>query len=256
MSYILEALKKSEQERQQEQSPSRLQPQQTIPLPAAREKTRQINWLYIAATFFIIGGVGFYLNKFAPGEQEPKQPDPPQITIQPLAIQPTFPQTETQTATQAETAPQVELSATATAPDKPADSAGKQQQQLDPKSFATTTETRPTGNSAEVLEPTPLYTKDNQPDPPPDDSQSLPSSTRHSSIPFLKELSPSFQKKVPEFKLAGHVFSQDPKLRMILINNTIVRENDVVEKHFVLEEITNDGIILRSGDTRFRLLSD
>ncbi|MFN2354159.1 MAG: general secretion pathway protein GspB [Desulfopila sp.] len=40
---------------------------------------------------------------------------------------------------------------------------------------------------------------------------------------------------------------------MIVINNAIVRENDVVAHNLVLEEITRQGIILRYGNRRFRL---
>ena len=84
----------------------------------------------------------------------------------------------------------------------------------------------------------------------------LESSARQKSIPLLEQLSPSFQKKVPQLKIAGHVYSPDPKLRLVLVNNTIAREKDIIANEFVLEEITPDGIILRSGDTHFRLISD
>ena len=73
------------------------------------------------------------------------------------------------------------------------------------------------------------------------------------SVPRLDELDTAFQKMVPEFKLAGHVYSEDATLRMILINNRIVRENGAAAKDFILEEITPDGIIIRNGTVRFRI---
>jgi hypothetical protein len=76
------------------------------------------------------------------------------------------------------------------------------------------------------------------------------------TIPYLQQLSPSFRETVPEFKLAGHVFSPEPQLRLVMINNKIVREKDTIEKGIILEEITRDGVILRSGGERFQLRVD
>ena len=78
----------------------------------------------------------------------------------------------------------------------------------------------------------------------------------HPSVPSLKDLEPDFRRSVPPLRLAGHVYSEDPKLRMILINNRVIREMDIVEKDFVVEEITPDGVIMRLGEIRFRLPSD
>lgn len=72
-------------------------------------------------------------------------------------------------------------------------------------------------------------------------------------VPYPDELSPLIRQTIPELRLAGHVYSAKPQLRMILINDAIVRENDVVAKNLVLEEIIPQGVILRIGDTRFRL---
>lgn len=78
----------------------------------------------------------------------------------------------------------------------------------------------------------------------------------HPSVPLLKDLEPNIRKSVPPFRLAGHVYSEDPRLRMILINNSVVREKDIVEKDFVVEEITPDGVIMRLDEIRFRLQAD
>ena len=72
-------------------------------------------------------------------------------------------------------------------------------------------------------------------------------------VPHLKELDTAFQNTVPELKLAGHAYSEDAGLRMILINNRVVREKGAAAQGIILEEITQDGIILRKGNIRFRL---
>ena len=73
------------------------------------------------------------------------------------------------------------------------------------------------------------------------------------SATHLKELDTAFQNTVPELKLAGHAYSEDAGLRMILINNRVVREKGAAAQGIILEEITQDGIILRKGNIRFRL---
>ncbi|HKJ65825.1 MAG TPA: general secretion pathway protein GspB [Desulfopila sp.] len=76
------------------------------------------------------------------------------------------------------------------------------------------------------------------------------------SIPSLKDLEPDIRESVPAFRLAGHVYSEASDLRMIIINNRVVREKDIVEKDYILEEITPDGIIMRLGEIRFHLPAD
>ncbi len=254
MSYILDAIKKSERERQMEQEISQLHTLPPAPIPYVQEKSKQINWFYGAIALLVVGGIGIVY--FAHSPREPATQQSPQITIQPLAVQPTFENTNPPTQAPSQTdAPAQEVSPSiADAPpaaetiEAPLAKEDEPQPSLVPEKK--NTESRRTSEYAEVREPTPIYTEKETPVREP-----LPqvSSSKYKSIPFLEELSPSFQKKVPQLKLAGHVFSPDPNLRMILINNAIVRENDIVEKDYVLDEITPDGIILRTGNTRFRL---
>ncbi len=72
-------------------------------------------------------------------------------------------------------------------------------------------------------------------------------------VPFLTELPETTQAKVPKLKFAGHVYSKQPAQRLIMINRKIVREGDMVETDLRLEEITHDGVILRYEGTRFRV---
>jgi|GEM_PF-1572039 len=249
MSYILEALKKSEQQRQQEKTMPQLHDLQPVPVPYAQEKPKQTNWLYLAAIFALLGiGITYFLYIRYQGSTSAQVP---RVTIRPLAVQSNFgnekPDVRNQTdqptalSVQTETQPLPEQTATAS----------KSQQDLNPAKDATASQL--TEEDTEVIEPAPLYTEGDLPT-----TQPLPKTipSKYASIPFLEELSVSFQKQVPELKLAGHVYSPDPALRMILINSRIVRENDIIEKDFVLDEITPEGVVLRYGDTRFRLISD
>jgi hypothetical protein len=80
-------------------------------------------------------------------------------------------------------------------------------------------------------------------------SKTIPSG----ALPELKEL-PLFEKSVmPEMKFSGHVYSQNPRLRMIMINSAIVREKEMVGPELQLIEITETGLIMRFKDTRFKV---
>lgn len=73
------------------------------------------------------------------------------------------------------------------------------------------------------------------------------------NLPLLKDLPPSVQKSLPQLKLAGHVYSKDGARRMIIINNRICREGDLVENQLYLEQILWEGVVLRYQELRFRM---
>ncbi len=72
-------------------------------------------------------------------------------------------------------------------------------------------------------------------------------------IPYLSELSSEFQAALPELKFSGHVYSPTPGLRMIMINNSVVREGDPITADLTLVEITETGLIMRLRDTLFQV---
>ena len=73
------------------------------------------------------------------------------------------------------------------------------------------------------------------------------------ALPFVQDLPASVQKMLPPLKLAGHVYAKDPTKRMIIINNRICREGDLIENQLYLEQIVWGGVILRYQDIRFRM---
>lgn len=70
--------------------------------------------------------------------------------------------------------------------------------------------------------------------------------------PLLFEDVPEhIQLSIPDLKLAGHTYSETPRLRMILVNNKILREGDYLEQNLKLQEITWDGVIFNFQGTEF-----
>lgn len=71
--------------------------------------------------------------------------------------------------------------------------------------------------------------------------------------PYLTEMSVDFQNRVPGMKFSGHVYSIEPGLRMIMINEAVFREGDPIGIDLTLEEITENGVVLILDHTRFRI---
>ncbi len=72
-------------------------------------------------------------------------------------------------------------------------------------------------------------------------------------IPYLTEMSLDFQQKVPKLQFSGHVYSPEPSLRLIMINDAVIREGGLIEAELVLEEITTDGVVISLSGTRFKV---
>ena len=75
------------------------------------------------------------------------------------------------------------------------------------------------------------------------------------ALPYMEELPASVRDALPRLKFAGHTYSADAKNRMIIINNTIRKEGDPVGQGLKLEEITWDGVILNSRGVRFQMIT-
>ncbi|MCX5869539.1 MAG: general secretion pathway protein GspB [Deltaproteobacteria bacterium] len=89
--------------------------------------------------------------------------------------------------------------------------------------------------------------------PPPPSVASEIASEKVEMLPLVQDLPASVQKILPPLKLAGHVYAKDATKRMIMINNRICREGDLIENQLVLEQIVWEGVVLRYQDIRFRM---
>ena len=81
----------------------------------------------------------------------------------------------------------------------------------------------------------------------------VPSVQPADEIPYLEDMSNEFQQKIPTLSFSGHVYSDEPGLRMIMINDAVAREGDPVGTELTLHEITADGVVMRFQETRFRV---
>ena len=65
------------------------------------------------------------------------------------------------------------------------------------------------------------------------------------------DLPASIQQQLPAIIISAHVYSTNPLQRSIVINNNFMEEGEYVIDNLILHEITADGAIFDYGETRF-----
>ncbi len=73
------------------------------------------------------------------------------------------------------------------------------------------------------------------------------------AVALLSQLPLEFQQTVPPMSLDVHVFRETPERRFVLINETLYREGEHTAEGAVVEEIVPDGVILEYGGELFRI---
>lgn len=89
------------------------------------------------------------------------------------------------------------------------------------------------------------------PPPAPKPTRLLPD--RPMPVREVSELPDSVRESLPAMTFSFHVYSADPQKRTIIINNRRLREGDTVSDGVVLEEITEDGVILDKAPYRIHI---
>lgn len=72
-------------------------------------------------------------------------------------------------------------------------------------------------------------------------------------VPLLEELPPDLKATIPQLSFAGHVYAAERKRRMIMINMRVVREGNMVSPGLILQEIEENGVVLRYQEITFRV---
>jgi general secretion pathway protein B len=69
----------------------------------------------------------------------------------------------------------------------------------------------------------------------------------------IEELPQSVRDTLGKFALSGHIWSEEPGLRLLTVENRIVREGQEAGPGVRLVEITQDGAIFTLRGWRFRV---
>jgi len=218
MSYILDALKRADTERERGNVPG-LHTRQLATLsgqtvPAASRSL----WLAIAAVVALAGiGVGLWVWQ-TPAEL------PRSVILKPVVASP--PVSVAVAPSVAPTAALPEISASVT-----------------PKAAPTI--------AAPTATPTPPKTK---PKPGPAAAPAAPASADLTAVPLLSELSDDLRRQVPALTITGAVYAKNPAQRLLLVNNLVLTQGALAAPEVKLEEIQPRSAVFSFRGTRFRVV--
>ncbi|KQY85629.1 MULTISPECIES: general secretion pathway protein GspB [Roseateles] len=215
MSYILDALRRAEADRERERG--QVPGLHTQPLPGreARGAAGRRRWLpWAGSGLLLLAGIGAG-SWWASGPQDAAPPaSPPVPAPAPLATAPSAP-----TVTPPVASPPPPQPAAADSP------------YLAPP---------PPPGTAAAAKPAPV------PVPPP------PAPAPEARIPRLAELPESTRRELPKLAISGSVYSDDPASRMVIVNGEVLREGAKLGADLVLEQIGPRELVLRFKGQRYR----
>lgn len=236
MSYILDALKKSERERTAAAAPDT---HHVLATESARRRRRLPFWLAIIVVVnaLVLSALWWHL-----------QPTPPQpnATREGLSAMPSTASASPTARARGDAASQPGHSdgpspssdaAAALGTRAPADSAGSGAAEALSKAAADGLATAATPS------PEDAPAKPNQ----------QPVKIASGPLPLLRDMPDEFRRAVPPVHLDVHVYADDPADRFVLVGLKRYHEGDRMQSGIRLEKITPDGMVLSYQGTRFRV---
>lgn len=253
MSYILNALRKSEQERLAQQ-PDTVTGRILVNQPQPRHKTSKLIILLIISNLIIVACFFWFVRK-EPGTPLPadiqKISVPEKIQLKPEIVQPTkmvpvpkptikkpepvAPSIEEELAA-SKKAPAIQLPATKPKPvveKHPVPAQLKPDQikpEMEPKSI-TATQVEP----VKIIEKKPEAVAENK------------------TIPFLYELSPEFRHSVPELNINVFVYSEQPTERFVIVDMIKYSAGQRIKDSILLKEIRSASVVVEYNGQTFQI---
>ena len=223
MSYILDALRKSEAERRQGKAPDLGHQVQMVYRPK-KKRVPAVVWIVVLALLVNAGVMAYVFWPESGPVAASMQSEPalaqPVPTEQPVAETPNVkPEPEPVATVQPEPEPAAQI------PDVPEAHSGTEELWAEPVVIV------------------------------PSQSKSNPGLTQpqpEGRVPHLVELPLSFQKSVPDLTFNSHIYSSDPSASRVMINNRYLRTGDRFEQ-LTIERITEDGVVLSKNGQYFRV---
>ena len=267
MSYILDALRKSEAERHQEGLPESLARQQAMLLTANRRSSIW-PWLICILLLVNVAILGYFVFNF---QKQPAQPTEITPVVQGAQVlQP--PQTGSQIAPQTQQGQYQQQSSTSQnmshptvqAPSQPVQTYVEEAPELiTPRNQQQQDAAQPSYLIEPPVEEQPLLISPRgEQRTPPTPASAKPANTpktaakptasaaRPKDVPHIAELDRHFIRTLPNLQFNSHIYSADPSGRRIMINSIYLREGQHFSGMSVIE-ITNEGVVLEKNDTKF-----
>jgi len=220
MSYILDALRKSDQQRQRGVPPPLLALQATAVVPGRRVSISQV----VLAALLI--GAGIVI-----GSLRPWQTEQPTAATQPAAMKP------------------LESSQLLSSP-VPAPAAATMERQV-PAVAKREARAKPRNKPREAVTAVPQELT-GKPVPEKPDGAGRGDAAQEQKVMTIAELPVSIQQEIPKMSISVHAYSGAPKERLVGINDRMLREGDFLVPGLLLEQITLNGVIMSYKGYRFR----
>ncbi|MDX1692702.1 MAG: general secretion pathway protein GspB [Ketobacteraceae bacterium] len=91
-------------------------------------------------------------------------------------------------------------------------------------------------------------------EPEPEPEIIRPRSTPSTSyLPQLQELPANLQQQVPDLSFSSHMYSSEPRFRSIIINGRRLKEGQFLDDRIQVREITDKGVVLSLDGTLFEV---
>lgn len=246
MSFILDALQKSERERHAGQAPA-IDEALTRPPPEPRRRGRNeemvlvVRTVLIVSAVFLIAGLTWWLLSRSQGTATPAPV--PAATVAATAPAATAPEPAAEV---------VPLPAPSTAmrvdPERLQAPIASADLGPDAASLDELLDETPEAEAASATPPpvdAPVQEAPAEPAPPPPASRS--------AVRPLKDMPPSFRSEFPALSVQVHVYDPNPLRRFVLVNGKKYRETDSLIEGPQVVEIVEDGIVLEQRGTRVLL---
>jgi general secretion pathway protein B len=240
MSYILDALRKSDQQRQRGAAPTLLAGQATAVAP------KQPAFLAYGLLAAVLVGAGMVIGWLRPWQPEQAAPGKAEsVAAKPLESTPRQPApAPSEMAPQPKPEPKLQ-NATRPAQAAPAPALVPTTPQLPARAKPETD-----GTPREADAAAPSRTAAPAPERPVDTAAA--DAARVQTVISMAELPLSLQQELPAITISVHAYSDNPGDRLVGINNRIVREGEYVDPGLKLEQITPDGMIFGYKGYSFR----
>jgi general secretion pathway protein B len=279
MSYILEALKKLERKRQQEEK----RPTLTLADAAMPKARPRALWLTLVAVGLILNAMVLvwwiiFRGPYQPPRSAPKLPQRALVKPVPAAVLPPV-TSPAQDADRRKTAPERTPTPTGTKGPEDRKTSGAPPEKLPvsvPVKTAIPAEKRPAFPAtpkSPVNPPSPGPIQARVPatepvkTPPPPDKKA--STSDQGKVPLqkpsktavppsdrvfnLNDLPADVRSALPPLKISAHVYSLEPQSRLVQVNGQLLQEGQVSTEGLKVEEIYPKGIVFRFQGYRFRM---
>lgn len=247
MSYILDALKKSEQERQRGNVPD-IKAVHNSPAKPVMESRRSW-WLYLFILVLLVNGAIFavvYLGDAGKetATQHSQEPNLAALGNEQESNMATAPVVEAVQPQSSATTTPVEQTPPPSASEEPAQQPQKQPRVIFSKEPLDMSTDIPDTQAALASSPSAKQ----------DEAITLDKDDANvNEAVLIAELPESVRQKIPNIEFAGHVYSTSVERRSVMINGKKMREGDVVGSGLILQAITPEGAEFEYEGYRFKL---